>query len=362
MSTLDAPLDGATVVVCCGSGGVGKTTTAAVIGIELARRDQRVVVVTIDPARRLADALGLPDGLGAEPQRIDLDAARRAVGDDARHRGDVRPGRARQRGRRRAGRPHRAEPLLPQHGGRPERHAGVHGVGGAAPAPRRRAVRRRRRRHAAEPPRPRLPRGAGRARPVPRPQGVQAVDAADARRPAGVEHRRPADPARDRAGRRFRRARRRRRLLPGLRRDGGRVSRAGGVGDGPPDLAADALRPGGRAAARHRRRGRVVRRPAPRARHRCGGGGREPGSSAVRVGDRGRGRRAGGGRGRSGRSPPCGRTSPSCARSPNASATRSRRSTTASAGAPTGRGAAAGRRRARPRRPGRDRHPPVRSA
>ena len=71
MSTLDVPLDGATVVVCCGSGGVGKTTVAAVIGIELARRGQRVVVVTIDPARRLADALGLADGLGAEPQRID---------------------------------------------------------------------------------------------------------------------------------------------------------------------------------------------------------------------------------------------------------------------------------------------------
>jgi anion-transporting ArsA/GET3 family ATPase len=74
MSTLDAALDGASVVVCCGSGGVGKTTTAAVIGIELARRGQRAVVVTIDPARRLADALGLPDGIGPEPQRIDLDA------------------------------------------------------------------------------------------------------------------------------------------------------------------------------------------------------------------------------------------------------------------------------------------------
>jgi anion-transporting ArsA/GET3 family ATPase len=75
MSTLDRPLRGATVVVCCGSGGVGKTTVAAVIGIELARRDLRVVVVTIDPARRLADALGLAGGLGAEPQRIDIDVA-----------------------------------------------------------------------------------------------------------------------------------------------------------------------------------------------------------------------------------------------------------------------------------------------
>ena len=60
--------------MCCGSGGVGKTTTAAVLGMEGAGRGRRAVVVTIDPARRLADALGLADGLGAEPQRIELDA------------------------------------------------------------------------------------------------------------------------------------------------------------------------------------------------------------------------------------------------------------------------------------------------
>lgn len=47
------------VVVCCGSGGVGKTTTAAVLAMEAARQGRRSVVVTIDPARRLADALGL---------------------------------------------------------------------------------------------------------------------------------------------------------------------------------------------------------------------------------------------------------------------------------------------------------------
>jgi anion-transporting ArsA/GET3 family ATPase len=70
--SLDAVLDGAEVIVCCGSGGVGKTTTAAVIGLEAARSGRRAVVVTIDPARRLADALGLPDGLAAEPQRIAL--------------------------------------------------------------------------------------------------------------------------------------------------------------------------------------------------------------------------------------------------------------------------------------------------
>jgi anion-transporting ArsA/GET3 family ATPase len=60
------------VVVCCGSGGVGKTTTAAVIALEGARRGRRAVVVTIDPARRLADALGL-EGLSNSPAKIDGD-------------------------------------------------------------------------------------------------------------------------------------------------------------------------------------------------------------------------------------------------------------------------------------------------
>lgn len=63
-------LDVSDVVVCCGSGGVGKTTTAAVLGLEAATRGRRVVVVTIDPARRLADALGLAGGLSSQPQRI----------------------------------------------------------------------------------------------------------------------------------------------------------------------------------------------------------------------------------------------------------------------------------------------------
>ncbi len=69
-------IDASTVIVCCGSGGVGKTTTAAVLGLEAARRGRRAVVVTIDPARRLADALGLEGGLASEPQRIDVDHRR----------------------------------------------------------------------------------------------------------------------------------------------------------------------------------------------------------------------------------------------------------------------------------------------
>ena len=46
-------------IVCCGSGGVGKTTTAAALGVRAAESGRRVVVLTIDPARRLAQSLGL---------------------------------------------------------------------------------------------------------------------------------------------------------------------------------------------------------------------------------------------------------------------------------------------------------------
>ncbi len=73
-SSLDAVVAASKVVVCCGSGGVGKTTTAAVLALQAARSGRRVVVVTIDPARRLADALGLRNGLSSEPQQIDLGA------------------------------------------------------------------------------------------------------------------------------------------------------------------------------------------------------------------------------------------------------------------------------------------------
>lgn len=49
------------VIVCCGAGGVGKTTTAAAIGVAAAAQGRRVLVLTIDPARRLAEAMGLPE-------------------------------------------------------------------------------------------------------------------------------------------------------------------------------------------------------------------------------------------------------------------------------------------------------------
>ncbi|WP_226343714.1 ArsA family ATPase [Agilicoccus flavus] len=60
---VDALLDdpATRVVVCCGSGGVGKTTTAAALALRAAERGRSVAVLTIDPARRLAQALGLAE-------------------------------------------------------------------------------------------------------------------------------------------------------------------------------------------------------------------------------------------------------------------------------------------------------------
>ncbi len=67
-------LDDSRVVVCCGSGGVGKTTTAAALAIAAARRGRRVVLITIDPAKRLADALGVGD-LTNEPAPVHLEGS-----------------------------------------------------------------------------------------------------------------------------------------------------------------------------------------------------------------------------------------------------------------------------------------------
>ncbi|MFJ6179404.1 ArsA-related P-loop ATPase [Streptomyces sp. NPDC092295] len=57
------------IVVCCGSGGVGKTTTAAALGVRAAERGRKVVVLTIDPARRLAQSMGI-DSLDNTPRRV----------------------------------------------------------------------------------------------------------------------------------------------------------------------------------------------------------------------------------------------------------------------------------------------------
>lgn len=60
---IDAILDdkGTRIIVCCGSGGVGKTTTAAALGLRAAERGRCAVVLTVDPARRLAQSMGLSE-------------------------------------------------------------------------------------------------------------------------------------------------------------------------------------------------------------------------------------------------------------------------------------------------------------
>ena len=60
------------VCICAGSGGVGKTTTSAAVALGMAARGKKVAVLTIDPARRLAEALGLAE-LGNEERRVEAD-------------------------------------------------------------------------------------------------------------------------------------------------------------------------------------------------------------------------------------------------------------------------------------------------
>jgi len=72
MNTVEELLMGRSVLVCCGSGGVGKTTVAAALGIAGAQRGRRACIITIDPARRLADALDAA-GLSNEPRAIEGD-------------------------------------------------------------------------------------------------------------------------------------------------------------------------------------------------------------------------------------------------------------------------------------------------
>ncbi len=71
---LGARLRGKRVVICVGAGGVGKTTTSAALALGIAMTGKKVAVVTIDPAKRLASALGLSE-LSGEPRRIHADGS-----------------------------------------------------------------------------------------------------------------------------------------------------------------------------------------------------------------------------------------------------------------------------------------------
>jgi len=61
------------ILVCCGSGGVGKTTTAAAVALRAAEHGRKVVVLTIDPARRLAQSMGLTE-LDNTPRKVEITA------------------------------------------------------------------------------------------------------------------------------------------------------------------------------------------------------------------------------------------------------------------------------------------------
>jgi anion-transporting ArsA/GET3 family ATPase len=77
---LAARLDDREVIICAGSGGVGKTTISAALGIAIvASHAKRVLVLTVDPARRLATALGL-ESMGIEPVTVPKARLKRALG------------------------------------------------------------------------------------------------------------------------------------------------------------------------------------------------------------------------------------------------------------------------------------------
>ena len=190
---------------------------------------RRACVVTIDPAKRLADALGL-DELTNEPHQVDGDWRRagRAVGPHARHQDHLRRRRGPQRRIAGAGGGHPRQPSLPQHLGRPRRHPGVHGDGEAVRAAPGRALRPGGRRHPAHPARPGFPRRPRPADPLPRQPRLPPAHDADPGQPAGARawpprlFLRTVSKVVGRSGRG-----RRRGVLRRLRRDGAGLPRPG---------------------------------------------------------------------------------------------------------------------------------------
>lgn len=79
--SLTALVGQGSLVICVGPGGVGKTTVSAALGLAAARAGRKTLVLTIDPARRLADALGL-DGLDDTIKRVPLERLDEGLGDD----------------------------------------------------------------------------------------------------------------------------------------------------------------------------------------------------------------------------------------------------------------------------------------
>ena len=79
MHSIEALLQRKKVLLCLGGGGVGKTTVAASLALAAALRGRKVALLTIDPAKRLKDALGMPE-LASEPTRVSLDGLGAAPG------------------------------------------------------------------------------------------------------------------------------------------------------------------------------------------------------------------------------------------------------------------------------------------
>ena len=75
MPSVEEILEGRRICICAGSGGVGKTTTSAAIALGMVERGLRVCVLTIDPAKRLADSLGLEE-LGNQAAQVDPELLR----------------------------------------------------------------------------------------------------------------------------------------------------------------------------------------------------------------------------------------------------------------------------------------------
>ena len=76
---LASALRDARVIVCAGTGGVGKTTISAALALEAAQAGRATLVLTIDPARRLADALGIEE-LGPTPKNVDIQSLDEGTG------------------------------------------------------------------------------------------------------------------------------------------------------------------------------------------------------------------------------------------------------------------------------------------
>ena len=245
----------------------GRRPRAAALAIQGARRGRRAVVVTIDPAKRLAQALGLehlsnaaheidrarwdPDGSatpGGSLSALMLDAkstfdtlVRQYAHDDA-----------------------QAERILGNAfyrniAGSLVGHAGVHGDGEALRAARRRRLRPHRRRHPADPPRARLPRRAAAPHPPARQPDLPSADDARAGRVPRRLGRGAGVPPRRRTRRRHRGDRRRARVLPCVRGNGGGLPHARERDDGAAGVRRHRVRARHVTAPRRRRRGRVLR-------------------------------------------------------------------------------------------------------